>query len=105
MKTYIYEKNGKVIFFSNSNERKGNHNILELQGVPFDNDTIEVLNNILLNGNYRECAIVEDFGSINIPQTPFGNNIINVYNKAGDGFQVFIRTVKGSGYKKGDITL
>lgn len=102
-KTYIYEKAGKVIRFSNSNEKKGNHDILEMQGVPFDNDTIEVLNGILKNGDYREQSIVEDFGSVNTPQTPYGNNVINVYNKNGDGFQVFIRSVNG--HKKGDITI
>lgn len=52
-KTYIYEKTGKVIRFLNSNERKGNHDILEIQGISLDNDTMDVLNDILLNGSYR----------------------------------------------------
>lgn len=103
IKTYIYEKNNKVIRFSKTNKREGNHNILEMQGLPLDDDTIEVLNDILLNGSYREQTIVEDFGSIEVPKTLYGDNIINVYNKQGEGFQVFVRSV-GS-HKKGSIAL
>lgn len=102
-KTYIYERNGKVIRFSNNNEKKGNHDILEVQGLPLCDDTIEVLNDILLNGNYREQAIVEDFGSIEVPKTPYGNDVIDVYNKQDEGFQVFVRS--NGQYKKGSITL
>lgn len=101
-KTYIYERNGKVIRFSNSNERKGNYDILEVQGLPLCDDTIEILNDILLNESYRERSIVEDFGAIEIAETPYGNDVINVYNKQNEGFQVFIRSVNG--HKKGAIT-
>lgn len=101
-KTYIYERNGKVIRFSNNNEKKGNHNILEVQGLPLCSDTIEVLNDILLNGSHREKSIVEDFGAIEIAETPYGNDCINVYNKQDEGFQVFVRSVNG--HKKGAVT-
>ena len=119
-KTYILERDGKVLkFASNENElykylhriqpaswehalKYEGYSIMALQGLEMDNDTITTLNDILNNGLYREKVIVEDFGSIEVPKTPYGDNVINVYNKAGDGFQVFVRTVNG--HRKGDIT-
>lgn len=101
-KTYIHEKGNKVIRFSNDNKNKGNHDILELQGLSLDTNTIEVLNDILSNGNYRERTILENFGAIGEAETPYKDSVINVYNKQGESFQVFVKST--GGYEKGTIT-
>lgn len=108
MKTYILERDGKALLFGTENEcikmKDDESYLLALQGVPLDKETINTLNGILIGryGAYREKSIVQDFGSIEAVKTPYEDSVINVYNKTGEGFQVFIRDCEH--YKQGDIT-
>lgn len=108
MTTYVYEKNGIVQFFTSDNEKENGWDQLALQGVPMNQNEINVLNDILENGSYREKSIVENFGSIGY-ENVLGSNgeilkdhVMNVYDKNGDGFQVVVKPFIG--HRKGDIT-
>lgn len=108
MKTYILERDGKALLFGTENEcikmKNDESYLLALQGVPLDKETIDTLNGILIGryGAYREKSILQDFGGIEAVKTPYNDSVINVYNKEGNGFQVF---VKDAGhYRQGDIT-
>lgn len=108
MKTYVYENKGKAVLFSNDNENIKGLNQLALQGVQMNQNKLNVLNDILENGLYREKSIVEDFGSIGYENVLGGkgeilkDHVMNVYNKNGDGFQVVVKPFNG--HRKGDIT-